>query len=306
MAGITAAAVKELREKSGAGMMDCKTALTETDGDMDAAVDWLRKKGLSAAAKKAGRAAAEGLVGMVVDGQTGALIEVNAETDFVARNETFQGFVADVAKIAVEHGDDVEKLKAADYGNGSSVEETQVNLVATIGENLGLRRCARLSVSNGAVAGYIHNQIADGMGKIGVLVALESDGDVAKLAEIGRQLAMHVAAAQPQFLDIDSVDASALDREREVLAEQARASGKPEEIVEKMVEGRLRKFYEEVVLTEQTFVIDGETKVRKIIEQAEGEVGSPIKIAGFERFTLGEGVEKRDEDFADEVAKLTN
>ncbi|MBO6784366.1 MAG: elongation factor Ts [Alphaproteobacteria bacterium] len=306
MAEITAAAVKELREKSGAGMMDCKTALSETGGDMDAAVDWLRKKGLSAAAKKAGRAAAEGLVGMVVEGQTGALVEINAETDFVARNETFQAFVADVAKIAVEHGDDVEKLKAADYGNGNSVEETQVNLVATIGENLGLRRSARLSVSKGTVSGYIHNQIAPGMGKIGVLVALESDGDAAKLDEIGRQLAMHVAAAQPQFLDIDSVDASALDREREVLAEQARASGKPEEIVEKMVEGRLRKFYEEVVLSEQTFVIDGETKVRKFLEQAEGEVGSPVKIAGFERFTLGEGVERREEDFADEVAKLTN
>ena len=306
MADITAAAVKELREKSGAGMMDCKTALTETGGDMDAAVDWLRKKGLSAAAKKAGRAAAEGLVGMIVEGQTGALVEVNAETDFVARNETFQGFVADVAKIAVEHGADVEQLKGADYGTGSSVEEAQVNLVATIGENLGLRRSARLSVANGAVAGYIHNQIADGMGKIGVLVALESDGDAEKLQEIGRQLAMHVAAAQPQFLDIDSVDASALDREREVLAEQARASGKPEEIVEKMVEGRLRKYYEEVVLTEQTFVIDGETKVGKFIEAAGKDLGSPVTLAGFERFTLGEGVEKREEDFADEVAKLAN
>jgi len=306
MAEITAAAVKELREKSGAGMMDCKAALTETDGDMDAAVDWLRKKGLSAAAKKAGRAAAEGLVGMVVEGGVGALVEVNAETDFVARNETFQKFVAKVAQIALENGADVDALKAADFGDGNTVEEATVNQVATIGENIGLRRSTRLNVSNGTVSGYIHNQIAPGMGKIGVLVALESDGDVAKLDEIGRQLAMHVAAAQPQFLNISSVDASALDREREVLAEQARASGKPDEIVQKMVEGRLRKYYEEVVLTEQVFVIDGETKVSKFLEAAAKDVGSPINIAGFERFTLGEGVERREEDFADEVAKLTN
>ncbi len=306
MAEITAAAVKELREKSGAGMMDCKAALTETDGDLDAAVDWLRKKGLSAAAKKAGRAAADGLVGMVVEGGVGALVEVNAETDFVARNDTFQAFVAKVAQIALEHGADVAALKAADFGDGNSVEEATVNQVAKIGENIGLRRSARLSVSNGVVSGYIHNQIAPGMGKIGVLVALESDGDAAKLDEIGRQLAMHVAAAQPQFLDISSVDASALDRERDVLAEQARASGKPDEIVQKMVEGRLRKYYEEVVLTEQVFVIDGETKVSKFLEAAAKDLGSAIKIAGFERFTLGEGVERREEDFADEVAKLTN
>ncbi|MEK9706945.1 MAG: translation elongation factor Ts [Alphaproteobacteria bacterium] len=306
MAEITAAAVKELREKSGAGMMDCKAALTETDGDMDAAVDWLRKKGLSAAAKKAGRAAAEGLVGMVVEGGVGALVEVNAETDFVARNETFQKFVAKVAQIALENGADVDALKAADFGDGNTVEEATVNQVATIGENIGLRRSTRLNVSNGTVSGYIHNQIAPGMGKIGVLVALESDGDAAKLDETGRQLAMHVAAAQPQFLNISSVDASALDREREVLAEQARASGKPDEIVQKMVEGRLRKYYEEVVLTEQVFVIDGETKVSKFLEAAAKDVGSPINIAGFERFTLGEGVERREEDFADEVAKLTN
>ncbi|MEK9796573.1 MAG: translation elongation factor Ts [Alphaproteobacteria bacterium] len=306
MAEITAAAVKELREKSGAGMMDCKAALTETDGDMDAAVDWLRTKGLSAAAKKAGRAAAEGLVGMVVEGGVGALVEVNAETDFVARNETFQKFVAKVAQIALENGADVDALKAADFGDGNTVEEATVNQVATIGENIGLRRSTRLNVSNGTVSGYIHNQIAPGMGKIGVLVALESDGDAAKLDEIGRQLAMHGAAAQPQFLDITSVDASALDREREVLAEQARASGKPDEIVQKMVEGRLRKYYEEVVLTEQVFVIDGETKVSKFLEAAAKDVGSPINIAGFERFTLGEGVERREEDFADEVAKLTN
>jgi elongation factor Ts len=306
MAEITAAAVKELREKSGAGMMDCKTALTENDGDLEAAVDWLRKKGLSAAEKKAGRAAAEGLVGMAVDSTTGALVEVNAETDFVARNEIFQNFVSKVTALALTHGDDEAGLKAASVDGGVSVEESVVDLVATIGENIGFRRSTGLSVENGVVSGYVHNQVAPGLGKIGVLVALESTGDAAKLDELGRQLAMHVAAAQPQFLDIASVDASALDREREVLSEQARASGKPEEIVEKMVEGRLRKFYEEVVFSEQTYVIDGETKISKVVEAAAKEVGAPVTLAGFVRFTLGEGIERREEDFADEVAKLAN
>jgi elongation factor Ts len=306
MAEITAAAVKELREKSGAGMMDCKTALTENDGDLEAAVDWLRKKGLSAAEKKAGRAAAEGLVGMAVDGTTGALVEVNAETDFVARNEIFQNFVSKVTALALTHGDDEAALKAASVDGGASVEESVVDLVATIGENIGFRRSTGLSVENGVVSGYVHNQVAPGLGKIGVLVALESTGDAAKLDELGRQLAMHVAAAQPQFLDIASVDANALDREREVLSEQARASGKPEEIVEKMVEGRLRKFYEEVVFSEQTYVIDGETKISKVVEAAAKEVGAPVTLAGFVRFTLGEGIERREEDFADEVAKLAN
>jgi elongation factor Ts len=304
MAEITAAAVKALREQSGAGMMDCKAALTENDGDMEASIDWLRKKGLSAAAKKAGRAAAEGLVGMAVDGNTGALVEVNAETDFVGRNETFQQFVAKTASIALVHGADVDSLKAADFEGATNVEQAVVDLVALIGENIGLRRSVQLSVENGTVAGYIHNQVAPGMGKIGVLVALESTGDKAKLDELGRQLAMHVAAAQPQFLDVSSVDASALDREREVLADQARASGKPEEIVDKMVEGRLRKYYEEVVLLEQTYVIDGESKVGKFVEAAAKDIGAPVTIAGFERFTLGEGVERKEEDFADEVAKL--
>lgn len=306
MAEITAAAVKELREKSGAGMMDCKTALTECDGDMEAAVDWLRKKGLSAAEKKAGRAAAEGLVGMAVDGTTGALAEVNSETDFVARNEIFQTFVTKVTALALEHGNDEAALRAAPVDGGASVDESVVELVGTIGENIGFRRSVSLSVGSGVVAGYVHNQVAPGLGKIGVLVALESSGDAGKLDELGRQLAMHVAAAQPQYLDIASVDTSALDREREVLAEQARASGKPEEIVEKMVEGRLRKFYEEVVLSEQTYVIDGETKVSKVIEAAAKEIGAPVEIAGFVRFTLGEGIERREDDFADEVAKLAN
>jgi len=306
MAEITAAAVKELREKSGAGMMDCKNALTENDGDMEAAIDWLRKKGLSAAEKKAGRAAAEGLVGMAVDGTTGALVEVNSETDFVARNEIFQGFVTKVTALALVHGDDEAALKAASVDGGGSVDETVVELVGTIGENIGFRRATSLSIGDGVVSGYVHNQVAPGLGKIGVLVALESTGDAAKLDELGRQLAMHVAAAHPEYLDISSVDTSALDREREVLAEQARASGKPEEIVEKMVEGRLRKFYEEVVLNEQTFVIDGETKVSKVVEAAAKEIGAPVALAGFVRFTLGEGIERREDDFADEVAKLVN
>ncbi len=306
MAEITAAAVKELREKSGAGMMDCKTALTENDGDLEAAVDWLRKKGLSAAEKKAGRAAAEGLVGMAVDGKNGALVEVNAETDFVARNEIFQDFVGKVTRLALAHGDDEAGLKAASVDGGASVEDSVVDLVATIGENIGFRRSTGLSVENGAVAGYVHNQVAPGLGKIGVLVALESTGDAAKLNELGRHLAMHVAAAQPQFLDVASVDAGVLEREREVLSEQARVSGKPEEIVEKMVEGRLRKFYEEVVLSEQTYVVDGETKVSKVIEAATQEIGAPVTLAGFVCFTLGEGIERREEDFADEVAKLAN
>ncbi|MBO20787.1 MAG: elongation factor Ts [Rhodospirillaceae bacterium] len=306
MAEITAAAVKELREKSGAGMMDCKTALTENDGDLEAAVDWLRKKGLSAADKKAGRAAAEGLVGMAVDGKNGALVEVNAETDFVARNEIFQDFVGKVTRLALAHGDDEAGLKAASVDGGASVEDSVVDLVATIGENIGFRRSTGLSVENGAVAGYVHNQVAPGLGKIGVLVALESTGDAAKLNELGRHLAMHVAAAQPQFLDVASVDAGVLEREREVLSEQARVSGKPEEIVEKMVEGRLRKFYEEVVLSEQTYVVDGETKVSKVIEAATQEIGAPVTLSGFVCFTLGEGIERREEDFADEVAKLAN
>ena len=306
MAEITAAVVKELREQSGAGMMDCKKALTENNGELEAAIDWLRKNGLAAAAKKAGRAAADGLVGMVVDGQIGALVEINAETDFVGRNETFQEFVAKTAAIALENGETADTLKAATFDDGKTVDEAVVDLVALIGENIGLRRATRLSVENGRVAGYIHNQVAPGMGKIGVLVALESTGDKAKLDELGRSLAMHVAAAQPEFLDVSSVDANALNREREVLADQARASGKPEEIVDKMVEGRLRKYYEEVVLLEQTYVIDGETKVGKFVEGAAGDVGAPVAIAGFVRFTLGEGVERKEDDFAEEVAKLAN
>lgn len=297
MAEITAALVKELREKSGAGMMDCKKALQENDGNIEEAQDWLRKKGLATAAKKSGRAASEGLVGMITDGKSGVVVEVNSETDFVARNDTFQEFVRNVTKVATTVGGDLDKLKAADYpGTGRTVEEELTHNIATIGENMNLRRSAGLSVGKGVVAGYIHNKLADDLGKIGVLVALESDGDAAKLETLGRQIAMHVAAARPQWLSTEEVDATALDRERDVLSEQARASGKPEEIIAKMVEGRLRKFYEEVVLLEQVFVMDTDKKISKVIEEAAGEVGAPVKLGGFVRFELGEGVEKAAEE----------
>jgi len=293
MAEITAALVKELREKSGAGMMDCKKALQENAGDIEESQDWLRKKGLATAAKKSGRAASEGLVGMITDGRQGVVAEVNSETDFVARNDIFQEFVRTVTKVATTVDGDLDKLKAADYpGTGRTVDEELTHNIATIGENMNLRRSAGLSVGSGVVAGYIHNKMADDLGKIGVLVSLESDGDAGKLEALGRQIAMHVAAARPQWLSVDEVDASALDRERDVLSEQARASGKPEEIIAKMVEGRLRKFYEEVVLLEQVFVMDTEKKISKVIEEAAGEVGAPVKLGGFVRFELGEGVEK--------------
>ncbi|WP_303979653.1 translation elongation factor Ts [Dongia mobilis] len=302
MAEITAALVKELREASGAGMMDCKKALAENNGDVEASIDWLRKKGLAAAAKKAGRVAAEGLVGAVADGTAGALVEVNSETDFVARNEQFQGFVSAVTRLALANGD-VETLKSAKYPDGGvTVTEKLTNLVATIGENMNLRRAVRLSVPNGVVASYVHNAAAPGMGKIGVLVALESTGDAAKLQALGKQIAMHVAAANPQSLSIDQVDPAMLERERSVLAEQARASGKAEEIIGKMVEGRLRKYYEDVVLLEQLYVIDGESRVKQVVEKAAKEIGAPVKLAAFARMALGEGIEKEEKDFASEVA----
>ncbi|HYG88258.1 MAG TPA: translation elongation factor Ts [Azospirillum sp.] len=303
MAEITAALVKELREKTGAGMMDCKKALGETNGDLEGAVDWLRKKGLAAAAKKSGRVAAEGLVAVATFGTAGAVVEVNAETDFVARNDKFQAFAAKTAEIALGTSGDVEALKTAAYpGASHTVQDELTGLIATIGENMNLRRAAKLSVSAGVVTSYIHTAIAPGLGKIGVLVALESTGDAAKLTELGKQIAMHVAAARPEALDIADVDASALEREKNVLADQARASGKPEAIIEKMVEGRLRKYYEEVCLLEQTYVIDGETKIRKVVEAASKDVGAPIKLTGFVRFALGEGIEKAQSDFAAEVA----
>jgi elongation factor Ts len=302
MTQITAGQVKELRDKTGAGMMDCKKALTETAGDFEGAVDWLRKKGLAAAATKAGRVAAEGLIGLALEGPRGALVEVNSETDFVARNEQFQDFVRTAAEQALNAGGDVDALSQAAIQGGATVGEDLARLVGTLGENLILRRTAALSVDQGVVAGYVHNQAAPGLGKIGVLVALQSAGDAAALADLGKKLAMHVAAAAPAAVDKDGVDPSVLDREREILADQARASGKPEEIVAKMVEGRLRKYYEDVCLLEQTYVIDGETKVAKIIEQAAKDLGGEVKVMGMVRFLLGEGVERRESDFAAEVA----
>ena len=303
MAEITASLVKELRDKTGAGMMDCKKALTETTGDLEAAVDWLRTKGLAAAQKKAGRVAAEGLVGVAVEGGKGAIVEVNSETDFVARNEAFQGFVATIARIALAEDGDLARIKAASYpDSGRTVEEELTHMIATIGENMNLRRAACVSAGTGAVASYIHNQVAPGLGKIGVLVALESSGDADKVSAFGRQVAMHVAASSPQAVDVADLDADAVERERAVLSEQARDSGKPEDIIAKMVEGRLRKYYEEVVLLQQTFVIDGESKVGKAVEAAGKDIGADIKVSRFERFALGEGVEKEESDFAAEVA----
>ena len=303
MAEITAALVKELREKTGAGMMDCKRALGEVGGDIEQAVDWLRKKGLAAAAKKAGRIAAEGLIGVATDGRVGVVVEVNAETDFVARNDKFQELVTGVTQLAVKHGDNIDAIKQAHVpAFDKTVEAHLTHLVATIGENMNLRRIARLEVSEGVVVGYVHNQLVPGLGKIGVLVALESAADPATLNQLGRQLAMHVAAASPLFLDVASVDGAALEREREVLKEQARASGKPEAIIEKMVEGRVRKYYEEVVLLEQVYVVDGETKIAKVVENAGKAAGKPIKLVGFSRFVLGDGIEKETQDFAAEVA----
>lgn len=303
MAAITAALVKELREKSGAGMMDCKKALAETDGDLEAAVDWLRKKGLAAAAKKAGRVAAEGLIGMVAEGTKGAVLEVNAETDFVARNETFQQFVKDLTPVVLATGEDMDALSAHAYpGKDHSVADELTQQVATIGENMTLRRAKALKVDQGVVAGYLHNQVAPGLGKIGVLVALESEADSDALMDLGKQIAMHVAATQPQSVAVADLDPVAIERERAVLVDQAKASGKPDNIVEKMVEGRLRKFYQEVVLLEQTFVVDGETAVGKVVEAKAKELGKPIKVVDFVRFTLGEGIEKEESDFAAEVA----
>ena len=298
MAEITAAAVKNLREKTGAGMMDCKRALTECGGDAEAAFDWLRKKGLSAAAKKSGRVAAEGLVGVASMANKAAMVEVNAETDFVARNETFQALVAAVAQIALEVGDDVEMIRAAPFpGTGRSVAEELTHLVATIGENMHLRRAKVLTVPHGVVATYVHNALKPGLGKIGVLVAVESGSEQSALETLGRQVGMHVAATRPDALDVDAVDPAALEREKAVLTEQARASGKPDAIIEKMVEGRIRKYYEEVVLLEQVWVHDGESRVRAVVKKA------GATLSGFERFHLGEGIDKpTGGDFAAEVA----
>lgn len=303
MVEISPKLVKELREKTGAGMMDCKKALTETQGDLEAAIDWLRTKGLAAAAKKSGRIAAEGLIAAECQGPKGAVIEVNAETDFVGRNEHFQAFVRTVAKLADVTKGNIESLKKATYpGTSKTVEEELAHLVATIGENMTLRRAAFLEVSEGAVVPYIHNATAPGLGRLGVLVALESSAPKDRLEALGKQIAMHVAAAHPIALSIDAVDPAEVERERAIFREQALASGKPAEFVDKMVEGRLRKFYEEVVLEEQVFVIDGKTRIKEVIAAAGKEHGQPIKLVGFVRFALGEGIEKAESDFAAEVA----
>jgi elongation factor Ts len=307
MANVTASMVKDLRDKTGAGMMDCKAALAETNGDLEAAVDWLRKKGLAKAAKKAGRIAAEGLIGVAVGDDSGALVEVNAETDFVGRNDQFKEFVTRVAAIARDVGGDVEKLHETPLSKGEpKVKDVVTEMVSKIGENIAVRRAVALSVTPGVVSAYVHNA-ADGskeLGRIGVLVGLRSTGDKTKLQALGRQIAMHIAFAAPLALVPEHLPADLVERERNVQRDMARESGKPEAVIEKMIEGRMRKFYEETVLLSQTFAIDGETPIAKVLEKASKELGAPIEIAGFYRFAVGEGIEKVDSDFADEVKQM--
>lgn len=299
---ISAAQVKELRDLTGAGMMDCKAALTETNGNMEEAVDWLRKKGISKADKKAGRTAAEGLIGVDSGVREAAIVEVNSETDFVARNEQFQELVRNIAKVALAYGA-TEAVAAAKYpGSDKSVTETIKDAVGTIGENLSFRRSAKLTVPHGAVATYVHNAVADGLGKLGVLVAIETTGNEHAANAFGRQVAMHVAATNPMALTVEQIDPAAVEREKAIFADQARQSGKPEAIIEKMVEGRLRKFYEEVVLLKQAFVLNPDITVEKALKDAEKEIGAPAKISAYLRFALGEGIEKEETDFAAEVA----
>ncbi|TSJ61450.1 elongation factor Ts [Starkeya sp. 3C] len=302
MANITAGMVKELRDKTGAGMMDCKAALNEVEGDIEAAIDWLRKKGLAKAAKKAGRVAAEGLIGAAVDGGKGVVVEVNSETDFVARNEQFQQLVRGIATVALTAGADIEAIKASTFPGGGKVEEVLSSAVATIGEHMTLRRAAALEVSPGVVGSYVHGSVGEGLGKIGVLVALESAGKPDELAALGRQIAMHVAAANPQALDAAGIDPEVVARERGVLFEKAKASGKPDNVVEKIVESGLKTFYKEVTLLEQPFIHEPSKTVAQAVKESEGKVGAPIKLVAFVRFGLGEGVEKQESDFAAEVA----
>ena len=303
MAEITAAMVKELRETTSAGMLDCKKALMETNGDMEQAVDWLRKKGLASAAKKASRIAAEGLVSVAVEGNRGAVVEVNSETDFVAKNDIFQEYVEDAAKVALAANGEVCDMKTfACPKCNKSFEERLTDMIAKIGENMNLRRAKVLSVENGVIASYMHSALRPNLGRIGVLVALESAADKAKLAELGKHIAMHIAASNPLFLNIASVDSAAVDRERAIFAEQAKASGKPENIIEKMVEGRIRKYYEEVVLEEQAYIMDPDKKVKQIIADAAKELGTEVVLKDYVCFKLGEGLQKKEEDFAAEVA----
>jgi elongation factor Ts len=302
MAEITAAAVKELRERTGAGMMDCKKALAEANGELEQAVDWLRAKGLAAAAKKAGRTAAEGLVGVAVEGTRGAVVEVNSETDFVAKNEQFQNFVREAARLALSSDGDVDALAAAQFPGGGTVAEALMNNIATIGENQSLRRAAVIEVGEGAVVSYIHNAAAPGLGKIGVLVALESGAPAETLLPLGKQLAMHIAAANPLALDADSLSATLVERERGIAMEKARESGKPANIVEKMVDGSIAKFRKDNALLSQLFVIDNKTPVAEVVAAAAKEAATGIELKGFVRFQLGEGIEKKESDFAAEVA----
>ncbi|GAN68223.1 translation elongation factor Ts [Acetobacter orleanensis] len=299
MAAITAGLVKELREKTGAGMMDCKKALNESNGEIEGAIDWLRTKGLAAAAKKSGRTAAEGLVAVASEDKKAAMVEVNAETDFVARNEAFQNFVESVAQVALKVGEDLDAIKAATLASGRTVADELTHLIATIGENMSLRRARVFTVPSGVVATYVHGALRPGVGKIGVLAALEAPSASDAITQLGRQIGMHVAATRPSALDVSSLDPAEVERERAVLIDQARDSGKPEAIIEKMIEGRIRKFYEEVVLLEQVWVHDGESRVKKVVEQA------GVKLVGFDRFQLGEGIEKEVDDFAAEVAKVS-
>ena len=301
MANISAAMVKDLRDKTGAGMMDCKTALAETDGDIEAAVDWLRKKGLSKAAKKAGRVAAEGLIAVESSGHTAAIVEVNSETDFVARNDQFQAFVREAAKIALMGDGTVQVLEAAHFpGSTTTVKDRLQELVATIGENMTLRRVTKLQVRQGVIASYVHNAVAEGLGKIGVLVALESAGDVAQLSNLGRQIAMHVAAMNPIAVDASGIDPQTVERERAILREKN--AGKPDNVLQKIVDSGLKSYYKEVTLLEQGFVHEPSKSVGQILKEAEGRAGGPIKLAGFVRYALGEGIEKEETDFAAEVA----
>ena len=301
MANITAQLVKDLRESTGAGMMDCKAALTETNGDMEAAQDWLRKKGLSKAAKKSGRVAAEGLIGIVVRGTKGTMVEVNSETDFVSRNDMFQGLVKMIADVAQSAGTDVEKLKQAKAGS-ISVETAIADSIAKIGENMTLRRAAEISVGKGAIGSYVHNSVTDGLGKIGVMVGIESTGDAGELTTLGRMIAMHIAAANPQALDASGLDPATVAREKDILAEKFRQQGKPANVIDKIVESGLKTFYKEVTLLEQGFVHDPSKTVAQAVKEAEGKVGAPVKITGFVRYALGEGIEKQQSDFAAEVA----
>jgi elongation factor Ts len=310
MAEITAALVKDLREKSGVGMMDCKKALQETGGDIDAAIDWLRAKGLSKAAKKADRAAAEGLVAVAVRndgaGMTAAVVEVNAETDFVARNDLFQTAAREIAIAALDVDDNVQAIQQAKTAKGEVVQDVLTHLIATIGENMMARRSKKFVVSKGAIASYVHNAVAPDLGRMGVLVAIEGEGDQAKLAEVGKKIAMHVAATNPMSLSTDDLDPAAVEKEKAIFSEQAAASGKPPGVIEKMVEGRLRKFYEEVVLLKQAFVMNPDQTIEQLVAETAKETGSPVKVTGFVRLALGEGVEKKTDDFAAEVAAMTN